>query len=95
MHQSFETPAHPPFGLERGIHFLYASESEWSPRFPETKVSGVFPRPYFSTHGTPFQVSYDPHSYSLLYLLLPSVTHWLKNTVGSHETNIDLWAASK
>ena len=41
MHQSFETPAPAPFGLERGVHL-------------GTKVSGAFPRPYFSTHGTPF-----------------------------------------
>ena len=52
MHQSFETPAPPHSGLS-GAFTFYASESEWSPRFPGTKVSGVFPRPYFSTHGTP------------------------------------------
>ena len=53
MHQSFETPAPPHSGLS-GAFTFYASESEQSPRFQGTKVSGAFPRPYFSTRGTPF-----------------------------------------
>ena len=53
MHQSFETPAPTHSGLSEAFTF-YASESELSPRFPGTKVSGAFPRPYFSAHGTPF-----------------------------------------
>ena len=40
-----------PFGLERGIHFL--CKWKWV-KFPGTKVSGAFPRPYISTYGTPF-----------------------------------------
>ena len=53
MHQSFETPAPTHSGLS-GAFTFYASESEWSPRFPGPKVSGAFPRHYFSIHGTPF-----------------------------------------
>ena len=76
VHQSFETTAPPHSGLG-GAFTFYASKSEWSYRLPGTKVSGAFPHPYFSTHSTPFVNN----------LLLPSVTHWLKNTVGSHEIN--------
>ena len=54
MPQAFLTPATPHLGLS-GAFTFYASESEWSPRFPGAKVSGAFPRPYFSTHGTPFK----------------------------------------
>ena len=54
MHQPFETPAPPPHLGLSGAFTFYASESEWSPQFPGTKVSGAFPCPYFLTHGTPF-----------------------------------------
>ena len=37
-------------------------------------MSGAFPRPCFSTHGTPF----------VKQLI---ITHWLKNTAGSLEIN--------
>ena len=36
MHQSFETPAPPHSGFS-GAFTFYASESEWSPRFPGPK----------------------------------------------------------
>ena len=54
MPQAFLTPATPHLGLS-GAFTFYASESEWSPQFPGAKVSGAFPRPNFSTHGTPFK----------------------------------------
>ena len=82
MHQSFETPAPPHSGLS-GAFTFYASESEWSPRFPRTKVRGAFPRlPLLSIHGTTF----------VKQLIIAK-----RNTVGSHEINmqIDHWAASK
>ena len=53
MHQSFETPVPPHSGLSEAFTF-YATESEPSPWFPGTKVSGAVPLPYFSTHGTLF-----------------------------------------
>ena len=46
-------PCIPHLGLS-GAFTFYASESEWSPRAPGDKLSGAFPRSYFSTHGTPF-----------------------------------------
>ena len=50
MHQSFEIPAPPPFGLEGGDSlFMQVKVSEVP--VPGIKVSGAFPRPYFSTHG--------------------------------------------
>ena len=45
-------PPHTPIRAWAGHHFL--CKWKWVPWFPGTKVSGAFPRPYFSTHGTPF-----------------------------------------
>ena len=66
-------PPHPPIisGL-RGAFTFYASESEWSP-----KVSGAFPCPFFSTHGTPF----------VKQLIIAKRNTLVKNPVGSHEIN--------
>ena len=66
----------PHSGLSWAFTF-YASESEWSPWLLGTKVNGAFPRPYFSTHGTPF----------VKQLIIARVTHWLKSTGGSHDIN--------
>ena len=67
-------PHTPPFGLERGIHFLCKWKWVKSP-VPGDKSEWCIPRPYFSTHGTPF----------VKQLIIASVIHWLKDTVGSHE----------
>ena len=46
-------PRTPPFGLERGIHFL--CEWKWvKSSVPGGKSEWCIPHPYFSTHGTPF-----------------------------------------
>ena len=44
---------------------------------PGTKVSGAFPTSTFQHMVLPLKNN----------LLLPSITHWLKNTVDSHEIN--------
>ena len=85
MHQAFETPAPPHSGLS-GAFTFYANESEWSPRFPWTKVSGAYPRPYFSTHGTPFVKQ---------LIIAKRNTVVKKHCWQQWNKQIDLWAASK
>ena len=67
-----------PYSGLSGAFTFYASEGEWSPRFPGTKVGGAFPRPFFSTHGTPFVKQ---------LIIAKRNTLVKKNTVGSHEIN--------
>ena len=51
MHQSFETPASPPSGIERGIHFFCKWRQVKSP-VPGRKVNGELPRPHMiHTHA--------------------------------------------
>ena len=85
MHQLFETPAPPPphLGLSRAFTF-YASESEWIPRFPGTKVRGAFPRPYFSTNVTPFVKQ---------LIIAKRYTLVKKHCRQPWNKQIDLWAA--
>ena len=85
MHQSFETPAPSHSGLS-GAFTFNSSESEWSPRFPGTKVSGAVPHLYFSTHSTPFvkQLTIAKHN-----------TLVKKQCWQAWNKQIDLWAACK
>ena len=77
---------HPPNCGLSGTFTFYASESEWSPRFPGTKVSGAFLRPYFSTHGTPF----------VKQLIIAKRNTLVKRHCWQPWNKwIDLWAASK
>ena len=78
-------PPPPNSGLSRAINF-YASESDWSLRFPGTKVSGAFPRPYCLTHGTPF----------VKQLIIAKRNALVqKHCWQPWNKQIDLWAASK
>ena len=83
-------PCNPPpnnSGLS-GAFTFYASESEWSPRFLGTKVSGAFPRPYFSTH------SYSGPFVKQL-IIAKRNTLVKKHCWQPWNKQIDLWAASK
>ncbi len=51
MHQSFETPASPPLGHERGIHFFGKWKQVKSPA-PGRKVNGELPRPFIFLQKT-------------------------------------------
>ena len=84
MYQSFETPAPPLSGLS-GAFTFDVSESEWSPRFLGIKVSDAFPRPYVSTHSTPF----------VKQLIIAKCNTLVKRHCWQWNKQIDLWAASK
>jgi len=70
-------PCTPPHSGLIGAFTFFASGSEWSPRFLGQKWVVHSPTPTFQQMVLPLKNN----------LLLPSITHWLKNTVGSHEIN--------
>jgi len=80
MHQSFETPAPPPFGLERGIHFL----CKW--KWVKSPVPGDKSEWYFSTHGTTFVKQ---------LIIAKRNTLVKKHCWQPWNKQIDLWATSK
>ena len=79
-------PPHPPIWAWAGHSLYMQSESEWSPWFPGIKVSGAFPRPYCSTHSTPFVKQ---------LIIAKCNTPVKRHCWQPWNKQIDLWAASK
>ena len=82
MHQSFEIPAPSHSGLSQAFTF-YATESEWRPRFPGTKVSGAFPPPLlFNTWHSLCKTTVGSHEINRLIFKRPA-----NNVVGDAKTD--------